>query len=74
MGIGGHILGERKLRGLRERTGLDLDRAYRRGRECEGRVVEDGVCCHYIINWESGFSMPYPDAMHWASCPPREEP
>ena len=67
MGIGGHILGEKKLRQLSERSGLDLDRAYRRNHEVEGRVVQDGQCRHYAINWETGEARELtPD--HWSSC------
>lgn len=72
MGIGGHMLGEKKLRQLRERTGLSLDRAYRRGQECEGRVVLDGVCQHFSIRWETGEFVPV-DHGHWTSCPGRSD-
>lgn len=72
MGIGGHILGEKKLRQLRQRTGLDLDRAFRRSSQCEGRVIEDGECIHYDIDWETGVHAPIgPPLTHWTSCPKR---
>lgn len=72
MGIGGHILGEKKLRQLSERSGLSLDRAYRRNHEVEGRVVRDGECRHYAIDWETGEARELtPD--HWSSCPRKHE-
>lgn len=70
MGIGGHILGDRKLRRLRELTGLDLDRAYIRNRDAEGRVIEvDGRCVHYSIDPKTGVYALNIDPIHWASCP-----
>lgn len=69
MGIGGHILGERKLRRLREITGLNLDRAYIRNKDAEGRVIEDGRCRHYKIDLDSGQSIEIDPVIHWSSCP-----
>lgn len=70
MGIGGHILGDRKLRRLRERSDLNLDRAYIRGQECEGRVIQpDGTCEHFTIDPETGASERIDAPMHWVSCP-----
>jgi len=68
VGIGGHMLGEKKLRRLSEVSGLSLDRAYRRGRECEGRVVAGGRCIHYEIDWDTGENKVI-TTTHWSSCP-----
>jgi hypothetical protein len=72
MGIGGHILGEKKLRQLRQRTGLPLDRAYRRNHGCEGVVWHPGIgdgCTHYDIVWETGEYLIEAKPVHWATCP-----
>jgi hypothetical protein len=69
MGIGGHILGEKKLRRLREISGLDLDRAYIRNKDAEGRVIMDGKCIHYKIDPDSGQSIQIDAGIHWTSCP-----
>lgn len=73
MGIGGHILGPRKLRQLSERTGLRLTRAYRRNQECVGITVET-TCRHWQIDHETGEYREIPDPVHWSSCPQRTEP
>jgi hypothetical protein len=73
MGISGHMLGERKLRRLSERTGLPLDRALHRGHACEGRTVTDGVCTHYDIDWDSGAHRLIEEPLHWSSCPRKKE-
>jgi hypothetical protein len=70
MGISGHILGEKKLRRLRQATGLLLDRAYRRGQQCEGRVIEaDGTCSHYRIDPLTEQYLRIERPLHWTSCP-----
>ena len=71
MGIGGHMLGEKKLRRLSRLTGLALDRAYRRGRAAEGRVIEDGRCVHYSIDPVTGEHKRRSEGeplLHWSSC------
>lgn len=72
MGISGHMLGERKLRRLRRLTGLDIDRAFHRGHDCVGRVITDGVCRHYSIDWDTGEYTLIILPMHWTSCPRRD--
>lgn len=74
MGIGGHMLGPRRLRRLQRITGLPLDRAFRRGRQCEGRVVWGGRCFHYDIDWATGVHHVIPTVIHWVSCPQRGTP
>lgn len=54
MGIGGHILGPRKLRKLAAPTGLPLDRAYIRNGYSEGVVWTADGCEHYRIDPKSG--------------------
>ena len=73
MGIGGHILGEKKLRRLSRLSGLDLDRAYIRGHASEGRVIRDGGCVHYAIDPSTGEHERINQPMHWTSCPRAEE-
>lgn len=69
MGISGHMLGAAKLRRLAAQTGLPLNRAYRRNGECEGRVIEDGNCRHYTIDWQTGHHQLIERPEHWSSCP-----
>jgi hypothetical protein len=69
MGIGGHMLGEKKLRHLRQVTGLSIDRAYRRNRLCEARVIEDDFCTHYSIDPLTEQYVKIEHPIHWASCP-----
>jgi hypothetical protein len=70
MGIGGHMLGDKKLRQLRQATGLNFDRAYRRGWECEGRVINpDGTCSHYRVDPLTEQYVEVDAPVHWASCP-----
>lgn len=69
MGIGGHILGPKKLRRLSRLTNLDLRRAYIRNGEAEGTVWEDdGSHKHYAINPKTGETRWIPNPMHWGSC------
>lgn len=68
MGIGGHMLGPRKLRRLKALTGLDVARAYRRGRYAEGVVWSGDQHTHYAIDWESGEVEPLDTPLHWWSC------
>lgn len=68
MGIGGHILGAKKLRRLAAKTGLPLDRAYIRGSESEGVVWAADRCRHYRIDTATGDHEEIVDATHWASC------
>ena len=78
MGISGHILGEKKLRRLRRLTGLPLDRAYRRGKDCEGRLLgADGVCRHYAIDPDTGEYRQRTESetlLHWVSCREPRDP
>lgn len=73
MGIGGHMLGEKKLNKLRAIARIRFDRAYRRNSSGEAVVWGDGLeCQHYrlsfgINNTVAVYKMKY--AMHWSSCP-----
>jgi hypothetical protein len=70
MGIGGHMLGSRKLARLQRLTGLPIDRAYRRNHQCEGRVVWGGTCHHFVIDYTTGkHRIITGRIIHWASCP-----
>lgn len=71
MGIGGHMLGPTKLARLRRVSGLNLDRAFRRGRQCEGRVIWGDWCLHYEIDWATGEHRRFNPTNHWVSCPQR---
>lgn len=73
MGIGGHILGERKLRILVSETGLPFDRAYNRNGAGEGRIIVGDRCRHYRINFATWGTREIADPTHWTSCPPRQE-
>lgn len=74
MGIGGHILGPRKLRSLSRLTGLPLNRAYIRGHDSEGVVwLPDGGCVHYAIDPATGEHERVEQPTHWSSCPPSNE-
>ena len=68
MGMGGHILGPKKLRKLNANTGLGADRAYRRGGYCEARVRVPGGCEHYEVDWVSWEARLVEAPFHWASC------
>lgn len=72
MGIGGHILGERKLRALVRWSGIDFDRAYNRNGVGSARLVEDGECKHYWINYRTREVTRDPEPTHWSSCSPNE--
>lgn len=74
MGISGHILGDRKLRQTNRMTGMAFDRAYNRNGHGVGRLIEDGECKHYFIDfrtWETELIL---EPTHWASCPRRTVP
>lgn len=75
MGIGGHMLGERRLRALRVKTGLELDRAYNRGTDdCQGVVWDPKPgtrCVHYAIDVATGAYAVIERPDHWWSCDPR---
>jgi hypothetical protein len=68
MGIGGHMLGPRRLRRLSALTGLDLRRAYIRGSQSEGTVWDGDDHTHYAINPRTGEHKPIEDPFHWSSC------
>lgn len=70
MGIGGHILGPRKLRRLAVLTGLPLDRAYIRNHHSEGVVWTTTGCQHYRIDTDTGeyTEIPQEEIAHWTSC------
>lgn len=73
MGIGGHILGPRKLRQLQRLTGLPLNRAYIRNGYGEGVVWnDDGTCIHYAIDPRTGAAETISEPGHWTSCTTRE--
>jgi hypothetical protein len=75
MGIGGHMLGEKKLHRLREVTGLPLNRACRRNHDCEGVVWnDDGTCTHYEIDFVSGEHAVLDAPTHWMTCRTRVVP
>lgn len=63
------MLGEKKLRRLRALTGLDLDRAYIRNKESEGRVIWGGRCYHFKIDPQTGEHLLVDNPIHWSSCP-----
>ena len=72
MGIGGHILGDKKLNRLNRDTGFNFDRAYNRNGYGEGRLIdEDGRCKHFSIDFPSMVVELDTKARHWVSCPPR---
>jgi len=69
MGIGGHVLGDKKLRVLSRKTGLSLNRAIRRNDECEGVIHhQDGSCTHYKITYSTGDAEVIKNPTHWTSC------
>lgn len=69
MGIGGHMLGPKKLRQLNEWSGINFQRAYNRNGSGEGRVVNNGVCiAHYQINFKSKHVRLCVQPRHWSSC------
>lgn len=70
MGIGGHILGDKKLRRLARLTGLPLDRAYIRNHDCEGVVWSESGCTHYLIDLATGAAEAVDPASHWTTCNP----
>jgi hypothetical protein len=69
MGIGGHMLGRRKLRQLSTLTGLPLDRAYIRGHASEGVVWSGTTHDHYAINPDTGeHQLISEPLLHWGTC------
>jgi len=69
MGIGGHILGARKLRQLQRLTGLPFDRAYRYHDSGGARLIDDdGKCQHYAVDFRTGEACRLEDPVHWSSC------
>lgn len=69
MGISGHILGERKLRRVNRETGMEFDRAFNRNGRGIGRLVEDGICYHYFIDFSTWETERILQPTHWSSCP-----
>ena len=69
MGIGGHILGPRKLRRLVKATGIPFDRAFNRNGDGGGRTIVDGKCQHYDIDFRSMEVVKLECARHWETCP-----
>jgi hypothetical protein len=68
MGIGGHMLGDRKLRWVNRNTGMNFDRAFRYHDQGEGRFRnESGECEHWDINFRTWEVQRCYDG-HWASC------
>lgn len=65
MGIGGHMLGPKKLKRLATLTGLPLDRAYIRNGYSEGRTPDDR---HWEIDPKTGAYEEIIDPHHWTSC------
>lgn len=73
MGIGGHILGPRKLRQISRDVGIDFDRAFNRNGYCVGRRLnEEGQCEHYEVDLVARTATLILDPMHWTSCRDRE--
>ena len=70
MGIGGHVLGPKKLRKLAALTGLPLNRAIIRNHYGEGVVWTEAGCRHYQIDPKTGEHTEIADPFHWASCDP----
>lgn len=68
MGIGGHILGPKKLRRLSRLTGLALERAYTRDGDSEGIVWNGDDHIHYRIDPYTGEHRALLNPNHWASC------
>ena len=73
MGIGGHILGPRKLRELnRMIPGFDFDRAYNRNGVGGARMIDErGECIHFAVNYKTWETDMIEFPTHWASCPRR---
>lgn len=69
MGIGGHMLGPRKLRKLNRETGMEFDRAFNRDGVGGARLLdENGECRHYWINFRTMEIELVLNASHWSSC------
>lgn len=70
MGLGAHVLGDKKLAALQRKTGLTLNRAFRRNDYTEGITWHPtGGCTHYAINWDTGEYKEITVAAHFTSCP-----
>lgn len=71
MGIGGHMLGSKKLKRLRDISGLtNIDRAYTRGNYTEARVLMGSRHFHVRVDKTTGEWFPIEgDVTHWTSCP-----
>lgn len=81
MGIGGHMLGDKKLNQLRNRTGINFRRAYRRGATGEAcYLVGDSGCVHYRLIYQPTPKHSPPVItlwgpirdIRWSSCPERK--
>jgi len=75
MGIGGHILGAKKLRQLNKWSPIQFDKAYKRGNTGEGRTVswylhDRYKCLHYSIDYTNKVVTFKEHPMHWSSCYP----
>jgi hypothetical protein len=74
VGIGGHIVGERKLRRLVAKTGLPLNRAYIVSSHYgQGVVWTETGCRHYSFDPKSGDILEeIHTPTHWTTCDPKE--
>ena len=68
MGIGGHILGPKRLRRLNRDTGKQFDRAVIRGHDATGVVWTPDGCEHYEIDERTWESVQIVDPVHWFTC------
>jgi hypothetical protein len=71
MGIGGHMLGAKKLKQLSTRSTLPLNRACHRNGYCEGVVWTEESCIHYSIDFKTGEHVIIENPMHWYTCHPK---
>lgn len=69
MGMGGHMLGDRKLHRLQRLTGLPLVRAVHRNGACAGICFDpSGQCHHFEIDFKTGEHHEETVDYHWSSC------
>ena len=68
MGIAGHMLGERKLRRLVAWSGIPFDRAFNRNGEGVARLVVDGRCVHFFVDYRAQTVERITSPTHWSSC------
>jgi hypothetical protein len=68
MGIGGHMLGERKLRRLNRETGMVFDRAYNRNGTGVARIKDETGCRHFFVSFQTWEFEEIPEPTHWWSC------